>query len=300
MAPRRQPSPSMIILAGLAALGSSLGPIPSRSRLIRRATAATTVQPELRDYAGAASALFGTYRVPGALFAGASAGAAFAMPLDDVADTFKLALCARRRPDKHTRTVVTVVRGRQARLRVPDGQLPDDADAGEPFTHSGSRGIAVILGRLDLDGGHRRAREPLRRGAVARRVPAPELRARVRRDAAELLRRTDLVPRRARREGVDLHRVPRRREGRAARELLRRAPGPRLRHARRRQPPQDVPRPGLAPPRRRPARRVPRRAHLRGSGPAAPPGHRRAHDVGRRRLDARRPRRRSRSSSRAS
>jgi hypothetical protein len=83
----------MIILAGLAALGSSLGPIPSRSldgrgrahggsqsltgsRLIRRATAAATVQPELRDYAGAASALFGTYRVPGALFAGASAGAA--------------------------------------------------------------------------------------------------------------------------------------------------------------------------------------------------------------------------------
>ena len=36
---------------------------------------------ELSDFSGAASALFGNIRVPAALFAGASAGAAFAMPL---------------------------------------------------------------------------------------------------------------------------------------------------------------------------------------------------------------------------
>jgi hypothetical protein len=36
---------------------------------------------ELKDYAGAAGGLFGTYRIPASLFAGASAGAAFAMPI---------------------------------------------------------------------------------------------------------------------------------------------------------------------------------------------------------------------------
>jgi hypothetical protein len=36
---------------------------------------------ELKDYSGAAGGLFGTYRIPASLFAGASAGAAFAMPI---------------------------------------------------------------------------------------------------------------------------------------------------------------------------------------------------------------------------
>ena len=36
---------------------------------------------ELKDHAGTAGSLFGTYRIPASLFAGASAGAAFAMPI---------------------------------------------------------------------------------------------------------------------------------------------------------------------------------------------------------------------------
>ncbi len=42
---------------------------------------ATQQSGELKDYAGAAGGLFGTYRIPASLFAGASAGAAFAMPI---------------------------------------------------------------------------------------------------------------------------------------------------------------------------------------------------------------------------
>ena len=52
---------------------------------MRTRSAATSLRSgatgELKDYAGAAGGLFGTYRIPASLFAGASAGAAFAMPI---------------------------------------------------------------------------------------------------------------------------------------------------------------------------------------------------------------------------
>ena len=52
---------------------------------MRTRSAATSLRSgatgELKDYSGAAGGLFGTYRIPASLFAGASAGAAFAMPI---------------------------------------------------------------------------------------------------------------------------------------------------------------------------------------------------------------------------
>jgi len=51
------------------------------SRLTQKAHATDYDGRELKDYSAAAAGLFGTYRVPAALFAGASAGAAFAMPI---------------------------------------------------------------------------------------------------------------------------------------------------------------------------------------------------------------------------
>ena len=44
-------------------------------------TPAADEETELKDYKSEASSLFGNIRVPAALFAGASAGAAFAMPV---------------------------------------------------------------------------------------------------------------------------------------------------------------------------------------------------------------------------
>ena len=55
------------------------------TKTMRTRSAATSLRSgatgELKDYAGAAGCLFGTYRIPASLFAGASAGAAFAMPI---------------------------------------------------------------------------------------------------------------------------------------------------------------------------------------------------------------------------
>ena len=52
---------------------------------MRTRSAATSLRSgatgELKDHAGTAGSLFGTYRIPASLFAGASAGAAFAMPI---------------------------------------------------------------------------------------------------------------------------------------------------------------------------------------------------------------------------
>ena len=57
----------------------------SQPASMRTRSAATSLRSgstgELKDYAGAAGGLFGTYRIPASLFAGASAGAAFAMPI---------------------------------------------------------------------------------------------------------------------------------------------------------------------------------------------------------------------------
>ncbi len=57
----------------------------SHPATMRTRSAATSLRSgatgELKDYAGAAGGLFGTYRIPASLFAGASAGAAFAMPI---------------------------------------------------------------------------------------------------------------------------------------------------------------------------------------------------------------------------
>ena len=57
----------------------------SQPATMRTRSAATSLRSgatgELKDYAGAAGGLFGTYRIPASLFAGASAGAAFAMPI---------------------------------------------------------------------------------------------------------------------------------------------------------------------------------------------------------------------------
>lgn len=50
---------------------------------------------ELKDYSGEASGLFGNVRIPAALFAGASAGAAFAMPLGHGAEAFRVAMVKR-------------------------------------------------------------------------------------------------------------------------------------------------------------------------------------------------------------
>lgn len=50
--------------------------------------------PPKEDYRGAASALFGNVRIPSALFAGASAGATFALPLG-TGETLKVALVKR-------------------------------------------------------------------------------------------------------------------------------------------------------------------------------------------------------------
>ena len=52
---------------------------------MRTRSAATSLRSgatgELKDQSGTAGSLFGTYRIPASLFAGASAGAAFAMPI---------------------------------------------------------------------------------------------------------------------------------------------------------------------------------------------------------------------------
>ena len=53
----------------------------TRSAATSLRSGATQQLGELKDYAGAAGGLFGTYRIPASLFAGASAGAAFAMPI---------------------------------------------------------------------------------------------------------------------------------------------------------------------------------------------------------------------------
>ena len=53
----------------------------TRSAATSLRSGATQQSGELKDYAGAAGGLFGTYRIPASLFAGASAGAAFAMPI---------------------------------------------------------------------------------------------------------------------------------------------------------------------------------------------------------------------------
>ena len=57
----------------------------SQPASMRTRSAATSLRSgatgELKDYSGAAGGLFGTYRIPASLFAGASAGAAFAMPI---------------------------------------------------------------------------------------------------------------------------------------------------------------------------------------------------------------------------
>ena len=57
----------------------------SQPATMRTRSAATSLRSgatgELKDYSGAAGGLFGTYRIPASLFAGASAGAAFAMPI---------------------------------------------------------------------------------------------------------------------------------------------------------------------------------------------------------------------------
>ena len=57
----------------------------SQPASMRTRSAATSLRSggtgELKDYAGTAGGLFGTYRIPASLFAGASAGAAFAMPI---------------------------------------------------------------------------------------------------------------------------------------------------------------------------------------------------------------------------
>ena len=57
----------------------------SQPASMRTRSAATSLRSgatgELKDYSGAAGGLFGTYRIPASLFAGASAAAAFAMPI---------------------------------------------------------------------------------------------------------------------------------------------------------------------------------------------------------------------------
>ena len=49
----------------------------TRSAATSLRSGATQQSGELKDYAGAAGGLFGTYRIPASLFAGASAGAAY-------------------------------------------------------------------------------------------------------------------------------------------------------------------------------------------------------------------------------
>ena len=58
---------------------------------------------ELKDYSGAAGGLFGTYRIPASLFAGASAGAAFAMPivLGEAATLGSVVSAKQQQPPRH-------------------------------------------------------------------------------------------------------------------------------------------------------------------------------------------------------
>jgi hypothetical protein len=50
---------------------------------------------ELQDFSGATSSLFGNIRIPAALFAGASAGAAFALPINMASEGLKVGLVKR-------------------------------------------------------------------------------------------------------------------------------------------------------------------------------------------------------------
>ena len=82
-----RPGASFRFLTFLLALHSVVSLASPTTRLSRvpltalHASTPTTDGGELKDYSGEASSLFGNVRIPSALFAGASAAAAFAMPL---------------------------------------------------------------------------------------------------------------------------------------------------------------------------------------------------------------------------
>ena len=165
----------------------------SQPASMRTRSAATSLRSgatgELKDYAGAAGGLFGTYRIPASLFAGASAGAAFAMPiLAGEAATLGSVVSANNNNLHAIDATAPFPQVREAHLRRAHDQL-----AGLPITS------------------HRRqygsARTPVtsvRQGSVRRGLHEAVLRSRMDRRATQLLRGSAELCHRDRSEGEGL------------------------------------------------------------------------------------------------